>query len=492
MLKAEVLFNEERRGAPRGRQRRLHLFGGVLVVSGAATRSRGWRWRWLAGAGAGAAARAARAAPPAGRRLAGRRHAAAAHGADARRTGVQERGRAAVPDLQPDDRRQAGVRGRRLRPRRAEVGGAAQDPQPAARTSSGWCGRCCDDGPQAAATGAPPVARTAAAAGAGRSRRLRPGAPPLRRPPPAPARPARPRLPGRQRHGQRRRRDRPGRRGALAEARWTGPTPPVRPLRQPKVVSQKDKAFIPRVVAVPVGSKVDFRNDDPYYHNVFSLSESEKFDTGLYAGGLLLQPDLQQARAGGAAVQHPRVDGRLRLGGRHALLHAAARQRRVRDPQRSARAATSCRPGTSRRPARSSSTVTVREARRPRRHGRRSRATGCRWSSFRTNTASPASRSSGTDRMPRGGSAGGRAVDAAVAFLRHRRIFLSSPSHAERETARGLDVWRAVLSPPPTWAGGHWTAAARSASARQPSGRRAARRPAGARRAGASSWRPSS
>ena len=51
-------------------------------------------------------------------------------------------------------------------------------------------------------------------------------------------------------------------------------------------MGQKDKAFIPRVVAVPVGSTVDFRNDDPYYHNVFSLSEPQKFDTGLYASGL--------------------------------------------------------------------------------------------------------------------------------------------------------------------------------------------------------------
>ena len=68
--------------------------------------------------------------------------------------------------------------------------------------------------------------------------------------------------------------------------RTDGVTPPVHPLRRPKVVGQKDKVFIPRVVAVPVGSKVDFRNDDPYYHNVFSLSDAEKFDTGLYASGL--------------------------------------------------------------------------------------------------------------------------------------------------------------------------------------------------------------
>jgi plastocyanin len=68
--------------------------------------------------------------------------------------------------------------------------------------------------------------------------------------------------------------------------RLDGPTPQSRPLRKPKLVGQRDKVFIPRVVAVTVGSKVDFRNDDPYYHNVFSLSEAEKFDTGLYASGL--------------------------------------------------------------------------------------------------------------------------------------------------------------------------------------------------------------
>jgi plastocyanin len=69
--------------------------------------------------------------------------------------------------------------------------------------------------------------------------------------------------------------------------RLDGPTPPVRALRRPKVVSQKDKTFIPRVVVLPVGSRIDFRNDDDYYHNVFSLSDPQKFDTGLYAGGLL-------------------------------------------------------------------------------------------------------------------------------------------------------------------------------------------------------------
>lgn len=67
--------------------------------------------------------------------------------------------------------------------------------------------------------------------------------------------------------------------------RTDGPTPAVRPGRT-RIVNQRDKVFIPRVLAVPVGTKVDFRNDDPFYHNVFSLSDSQRFDTGLYASGL--------------------------------------------------------------------------------------------------------------------------------------------------------------------------------------------------------------
>jgi plastocyanin len=52
-----------------------------------------------------------------------------------------------------------------------------------------------------------------------------------------------------------------------------------------KVISQRGKTFIPHVLAVPVGTKVDFRNDDAIYHNVFSLSKPNDFDTGLYKQG---------------------------------------------------------------------------------------------------------------------------------------------------------------------------------------------------------------
>jgi plastocyanin len=50
-------------------------------------------------------------------------------------------------------------------------------------------------------------------------------------------------------------------------------------------LTQKDKSFTPRVVAVPAGSTVDFPNEDPIFHNVFSLSPPGGFDLGLYRAG---------------------------------------------------------------------------------------------------------------------------------------------------------------------------------------------------------------
>ena len=50
-------------------------------------------------------------------------------------------------------------------------------------------------------------------------------------------------------------------------------------------IRQKDENFVPRVVAVPVGSEVTFPNDDPIYHNVFSLSRTKTFDLGRFPRG---------------------------------------------------------------------------------------------------------------------------------------------------------------------------------------------------------------
>jgi plastocyanin len=46
-----------------------------------------------------------------------------------------------------------------------------------------------------------------------------------------------------------------------------------------------DKVYAPHVVVVPVGSTVRFPNHDPFKHNVFSVSEPNSFDLGLYSRG---------------------------------------------------------------------------------------------------------------------------------------------------------------------------------------------------------------
>jgi plastocyanin len=52
-----------------------------------------------------------------------------------------------------------------------------------------------------------------------------------------------------------------------------------------RVMLQKDKRFSPHVLAVPVGSTIDFKNSDEIFHNVFALGSATSFDTGLKKGG---------------------------------------------------------------------------------------------------------------------------------------------------------------------------------------------------------------
>jgi len=61
------------------------------------------------------------------------------------------------------------------------------------------------------------------------------------------------------------------------------PKTAVAPMRAE--IRQRNENFVPRVVAVTVGSTVDFPNDDPIYHNVFSLSRAKTFDLGRFPQG---------------------------------------------------------------------------------------------------------------------------------------------------------------------------------------------------------------
>ncbi|MFN0101955.1 MAG: hypothetical protein ACKV2U_07680 [Bryobacteraceae bacterium] len=51
------------------------------------------------------------------------------------------------------------------------------------------------------------------------------------------------------------------------------------------VLDQRNKRFLPHIMAIPVGSQVDFPNHDPIFHNAFSNFAGQPFDTGLYAPG---------------------------------------------------------------------------------------------------------------------------------------------------------------------------------------------------------------
>ncbi len=48
---------------------------------------------------------------------------------------------------------------------------------------------------------------------------------------------------------------------------------------------QKNKNFEPHLLVVRTGSVVEFPNQDPFFHNVFSLFEGKRFDLGLYEAG---------------------------------------------------------------------------------------------------------------------------------------------------------------------------------------------------------------
>jgi len=47
-------------------------------------------------------------------------------------------------------------------------------------------------------------------------------------------------------------------------------------------VTMKGKSFTPRVLVVGIGTTVDFPNEDPIFHNVFSVSGENRFDLDLY------------------------------------------------------------------------------------------------------------------------------------------------------------------------------------------------------------------
>jgi plastocyanin len=88
-----------------------------------------------------------------------------------------------------------------------------------------------------------------------------------------------------------------GRRGVPPKPGSVGPetrkvvvylaSPKLAPASAPMhaAIEQRGEQFDPPVTVVTAGSTVDFPNEDPYFHNVFSLSRVATFDLGRYPSG---------------------------------------------------------------------------------------------------------------------------------------------------------------------------------------------------------------
>src|SRR5713101_8488343 len=102
-----------------------------------------------------------------------------------------------------------------------------------------------------------------------------------------------------------------------------------------KEVAQKDLAFLPPLLPVQVGTRVEFPNLDDTYHNIFSYSPAKRFDLGRYrpderpipsevfdmAGLVTLRCDIHEHMRGLILVLNTpyfvmtNPDGRFRLNG---------------------------------------------------------------------------------------------------------------------------------------------------------------------------------
>lgn len=88
------------------------------------------------------------------------------------------------------------------------------------------------------------------------------------------------------------------------------PTDSARPRIRPieTSIAMNGRAFVPRVRVVTPGSRVEFPNQDPFSHNIFSTTRGATFDLGLYPAGR--SRDATFRRAGAFPVYcniHPRM-----------------------------------------------------------------------------------------------------------------------------------------------------------------------------------------
>ncbi|HEX2687397.1 MAG TPA: carboxypeptidase regulatory-like domain-containing protein [Kofleriaceae bacterium] len=75
-------------------------------------------------------------------------------------------------------------------------------------------------------------------------------------------------------------------------------------------MKQENKQFVPQVLTVPRGTRVEFPNADPVFHNVFSVTPDASFDLGSYQQGA--SKNVTMTRSGVVTVycnMHPQMVG---------------------------------------------------------------------------------------------------------------------------------------------------------------------------------------
>ena len=69
---------------------------------------------------------------------------------------------------------------------------------------------------------------------------------------------------------------------------WLEPMAPLAPASHKNLkarMEQRNKTFLPHILAIEAGTRVDFPNFDPIFHSAFSNYNGRTFDVGLYAPG---------------------------------------------------------------------------------------------------------------------------------------------------------------------------------------------------------------
>lgn len=80
------------------------------------------------------------------------------------------------------------------------------------------------------------------------------------------------------------------------------------------IVIQKDKHFSVKILTVKVGDWVSFKNDDAFFHNVFSLSDAQSFDLGSHGQGQARR--VQMAKEGTVDIEcaiHPEMKMQIKV-----------------------------------------------------------------------------------------------------------------------------------------------------------------------------------